>query len=170
VPEFEFPAKPATSQQPHVRVERNLAQSENGHGMKQLELSLQVRKTVDDFLWQRPILRRCTTRRSADENTAQLETVVAVLGRGLIRETRTVEHPIQEFAGTVTGKHPAGAVRTVSRRGEADNHQLRVRIAEAGDGTSPVHPVAKGAPLHAGYLFPVVDQPGTLAAGDDFLV
>jgi hypothetical protein len=58
----------------------------------------------------------------------------------------------------------------MSGGGEAENQQLRVRVAEAGDGLAPVVPVAVGEALFGGDGFAILDQARAFAAPDDLAV
>ena len=77
---------------------------------------------------------------------------------------------IHEVAGSVAGEATAGAIGSMSTRGEAENKDSGPWIAEAGNGASPVDLVLIGAPSGLPDAPAVVAQAGAALAGDDGLV
>jgi hypothetical protein len=65
----------------------------------------------------------------------------------------------EEVARAVAGEVAARPVRAVGGGGEAQDHHLGVRVAEAGDGTTPVGLARVGCPLNPGDLLAPLDEP-----------
>ena len=99
----------------------------------------------------------------------QLEPVVDVDALGLVCEPRPVHRSVQPVAAAVTGEHSSGSVGAVGRRGETDDHQLGLGIAEARDASTPVVPVGVGRSLLDRDLFSPVDQPRARSTLRDLL-
>jgi len=68
----------------------------------------------------------------------QGETVVERPAERLVGVARTVQGREEEVTGAVSREHPPRPVASVGCRGKPDNHEPRVRIAEAGQRTRPV--------------------------------
>jgi hypothetical protein len=77
---------------------------------------------------------------------------------------------VQEVAAAISGEHAPGAIRAVGCGGQADDQELSLRIAEAGDGAAPVRFVAVGAALGAGDFLAVANQARAFAALDNLSV
>ncbi len=73
----------------------------------------------------------------------------------------------QEIARPVAGEDSPGPVAAVRRRGEPDDEDPRLGIAEAGQRTTPVRLVREARDLLAGDSFAPLDETRTAAAGDD---
>ena len=81
----------------------------------------------------------------------EFQTVVGGDGAGFGGESEVVEDRVHEVAGAVAGEGTAGAVGAVRSGGEAEDQDAGARIAEAGDGSSPVGLVDKGAAAGLAY-------------------
>src|SRR5271168_218586 len=88
----------------------------------------------------------------------------------LVREPGFVEPRIEEVAGAISRENSSGTIAAVRCGRETQDQQLRLRIAEAGNGAPPVVFVAESAPFFPRCFFAVRHQTRTLAAGDDLLV
>src|SRR5580658_7673979 len=88
----------------------------------------------------------------------------------LIGEAGAMKRFVEKIARAVAREHPAGAVGAMGGGGQAENQQLRVRVAEAGDGLAPVVPVAVGEALFGGDRFAIFDEARAFAARDDLAV
>lgn len=66
------------------------------------------------------------------------QAVVAMFGDWPVCKAGAVERPKKPFAGPVAGENPACAVTTVSRRGETQNKEPPVCLAEGRNWSSPV--------------------------------
>ena len=81
-----------------------------------------------------------------------------------------MERAVDPVAGTVAGEDAARAVAAVGGGGEADHVELGVGITEAGDGASPVGPIAVGGAFLARDLLTPLDQARARAAGGNLAV
>src|SRR4051812_1338756 len=98
---------------------------------------------------------------------AQREPVGGVLRGGDVGEPRRVKRGHEEVARAVAGEDPSGPVGAVGGRGQADQQQAGVRIAEPGHWAAPVGVVAVGSLLLARDPLAVPPQPrAVLAVGD----
>ena len=102
------------------------------------DLSGQKRQAVRAFAGKGPIVRRRAANGCREVQVRVAKAVSSASGRRLIRETRRMERLHQEGGGAVPGEHSPGSVRAVGRRGEADDHQARIGVAETWDGPGPV--------------------------------
>jgi hypothetical protein len=139
---------------------------------EQVELLEQVRPAVVDLRRQRLVLRRSASHRRADREAAQLQAVVRVHRRRLIGEPGLEERAHQEAAGAhrvgaVAGEHASGAVGSVRRGRQADDHDARERIAETRYRSRPVLVVDVRAFAHAPHLFAIGHEPRTARAAHD---
>ncbi len=73
----------------------------------------------------------------------------------------------QEITRPVAGEDPPRAVAAVRRRGEPDDEDPRLGIAEAGQRTTPVRLVREARDLLASDSFAPLNEARTAAAGDD---
>ena len=89
---------------------------------------------------------------------------------GLVGKAGFKQGPIQPFAAAVAGKHSAGPVGAVRRRGQPNDQQPRLGIAEIRDRPAPVIAIKIGAPLFRGHLPAIVAEPGAPLAIDDLAV
>ena len=119
------------------------------------------------FFWGRLVLRRGAADGGGDPGSAEAEAVFAVARDGSVREAGAVERGEEEVARAVAGEKAARPVRAVGSGGEAQDHQLGVRVAEAGDGTPPVGLARVGGPLISGDLLAPLDEPRATPARDD---
>ena len=92
-----------------------------------------------------------------DVTIDELQAIVAMSGRRLVRETEIVERSIKPIAGPVAGEDSSCPISTMSRRSEADDKKPRVNPAKAGDGASPVFPIPKPSNFVACDSFAVFD-------------
>jgi hypothetical protein len=80
-----------------------------------------------------------------------------------------VERRPQEVARRVAGEDSPGPIPTVRRRGEANEQDARLRIAEPGERPTPVGLVTETGDLLAGDPLAPLDEARTAPAGDDLL-
>src|SRR5215475_12484351 len=80
-----------------------------------------------------------------------------------------MESRIEEVPRAIAREHAPGAVRAVSPRREAHDHEARLRIAEAGNRAPPVLPVAVHRALLAGDALAPRDEARARAAPDDLV-
>src|SRR5580658_3598498 len=88
----------------------------------------------------------------------------------LIGEAGAMKRFVEKIARAVAREHPAGAVGAMGGGGQAENQQLCVRVAEAGDGLAPVVPVAVGESLFGRDRFAIFNEARAFAAGDDLAI
>ena len=82
------------------------------------------------------------------------------------RTSRVCPSGCGPIRGAVAREHAPGAVRAMGRRREPDDHDPRVRVAEAGHRPSPVLLIAERRPLLVGDPLPPRHQPGAGPALD----
>jgi hypothetical protein len=58
----------------------------------------------------------------------------------------------------------------VGARGQADDQQASLRVAERGNRLAPIGAISIGAPFLSSYLFAESNQPRTFFAGDHLLL
>src|SRR3954468_15720942 len=87
--------------------------------------------------------------------------------RGLVREAREVERGEQPVARAVAGEDAAGPVAAVRCRREAEDVELRARVAEARDRPAPVGLGGEGGALLARDLLAPGHEPRAAAAARD---
>ena len=76
----------------------------------------------------------------------------------------------EEIAGAVAGEEASRPVGSVGRRGEAEDHDPRLRVPETGHGPAPVGLVAVGGPLLPGDPLTPPHEARAEPAGYDFLL
>lgn len=81
-----------------------------------------------------------------------------------------MERVKEEVTGPVAGEGAPGAIASMSRRSQADNKKLRLRIAKSGNRLAPIVVAEKSATLRASDRFAIAHETRTLAAEDDFVV
>jgi hypothetical protein len=160
--------RPARREHAQRRIPREGAEAQHEpHVFEQIELAHGERQAGVALLRGRLVRRRRAAHGGRDPGVAQREAVAGVQRRRLVGEAGTVQRGEEEVARAVAGEDPAGAVRAVGGRREAEDHHGRARIAEAGDRSAPVLLVAeRGALLARDELAPR-DEPRAAPAGDD---
>ena len=127
----------------------------------------EIRPAALQFAAARLVGRRGAARGRADVAVRKHEPVVARDGVRLAREAVAVQRRVQPGAARVAGEHPAGAVRAMRRRREADDEQPRPRVPEPGYGLPPVGPVLELALFVSRHPAAVSAQPRAARARDD---
>jgi len=153
-----------------VGVPGDFSEGQDGARLEDFQFAEEIVAAIRDFGGERLVGGRGTANGGGDVGVFQFEAVVAADGSGLIGEAGFVEGCEEKIAGTVAGEDAAGAVAAVSGGGEPENEELRVRIAETGDGSAPISPIAEGAAFFLGDFFAVDNEARALATGDDFLI
>ena len=125
---------------------------------------------VADFLWGGFVAGRGAADDGADPEFAELEAVVAGDGFGFGGEAELVEDGVHEVAGAIAGKRSTCPVGSVGARGEAENEDAGVGVAEAGNRFGPVFLIAVGLAAGLADGVAVVAQTRTASAGDDVFV
>jgi hypothetical protein len=78
-----------------------------------------------------------------------------------------MQRGVQPITTGVAGKDPSGSITAVSRRGQPDNQQLRIRVAESRNRAAPVFLSGKFPFPNSRNLAAVGPKPGTqLARGN----
>lgn len=137
---------------------------------QQFELAIEVWRAVGHFLWQRLVAGRRAAGCCRDVNVAQDQGVVAVFACRLVGQPRAVQRREKKIAAAITGEDAAGAIRPVRARGQADEPDACVLVAEAGHGFGPVCFVGVGAALGLPHLPAILPQPPATPAGFDLRV
>src|SRR5277367_2536104 len=87
-----------------IRVETDLPQGDyNPYVFESRNFAIEKSRALGQFLRQRLVVGRSAADRRGDVEIGQPEPVVAVVGGGLIGESRFVQHGIHELAGRVSG-------------------------------------------------------------------
>ena len=134
---------------------------------EEFELAHEIRAALVALGRRRLVRRRRATHRRGDVHVGESQTVVAPIGRRLVREPGAMERREQEVAGAIAGEDAPGAVPAVRGRSEPDDQHAGIRVAEPGDGPAPVVVGPKGRSLLARDRFPPGDEPRTGPALDD---
>ena len=140
---------------------------------KCVPLRLDERPAALELLGGRPVVWWRAPRRRDDVRTAQSQSIVRASRRRLRREAIGVQRAHQKVSRpsrTVAGEHAAGAIGAMRRRGEADEKDTRVRVAEAWYRSSPIRLIAKRGLLDCGNLPTVLAQARAALTRDDRLV
>ena len=153
-----------------VSVPGDFSEGQDGARLEDFQFAEEIGAAIRKFGGKRLVGGRGAADSGSDVGVFQLEAVVAADGSGLIGEAGFVKGGIEKIAGAIASEDAAGAIAAVSGGGEPQNKELRVRIAESGDGFAPVGPIAKGAALFLGNFFAVDDETQAFAAGDYFFV
>lgn len=155
-------------QHPSHGVVRELSErDDHAHTFEQLELSDEIRQAPVSLLGSRLVRRRRAPHGGRDIGVAQLQPVVAANRCLLVGVPGSVQRAEQPVAGTVTGEDPAGSVPAVCRRGQSDDQESSLRVAETGEGTTPVLLFTKRSALLARDAFTPVDESLARSALDD---
>ena len=110
--------------------------------------------------------RRLVGRRGAadggrDSHAVERQAVIGAAAHRAVREADLVHRPPQEVARGVAGEHAPGPVAAVRGRREADEQDLRARVAEARHRPAPVRLVAEARDLDPRLLLAPRDQART---------
>ena len=106
----------------------------------------------------------------SDVGVSKHQTVVPMRGSWLRSESSLVQHPIEKMAGTVAGKGPAGAIRSVCPWRQAEDQHASIRIAPTRNRLGPIFKIPICAALLNTYLSAVRNEARTARAGDNFLI
>src|ERR1700737_4663881 len=104
-----------------VGIPGDAAQRQNCSWFENADFALHVSATVQDFAWQRLVVRWGATGRGGDVTIDQLQTVIATHRGWLVRETSFVKCGEKKIAGAVAGEYAAGTISSVRRRSEPDD-------------------------------------------------
>ena len=149
---------------------RDVAQGEHRARAAANQVRLRDKANNCGFPWRRFIVRRSATRDRADVGVNESKTIFARDGCGLVRKSGAIKLFVKKIAGAIAGEHAPGAIRAVRRGSEADDQELRVRIAESRDRPAPILLIAIRAALGACDFFAVANQARTFAALNDLSV
>lgn len=117
------------------------------------EFSIEKWSTSVALGGKRLVARRRTAHRRRYERVGQHQAVVAGNRFGLVGQARSKHGPIEPVSRTVTGKHAAGAIRSMSSRSKSEHHDACLDVTEAADGFSPILVVPIRGPFRDGNLF-----------------
>ena len=152
-----------------IRVPRDFSQRQHRRRPQNLQFAPQIAAAIQNFARQRLVGRWRATHGGGNVNILQPQSILAILRSRLIRESRRVQRLVQKIAGAVARKYAPRAIRSMRRRSQPQDKQLRVRIAEARHTASPIFPLAVRPPLLPRHFFPVLHQPRAFPAGAYFL-
>ena len=153
-----------------VRVPGNFPQRQHNARSQNLQLALQVRPAVQNFLRQRLVGWRRASHCCRDVRIFQLQAITSVQGSRLIRKTGFVQRCVEKISAAISCEDSSRAIRSMRRGSQAQNKKLRLRIAESRHGLAPIVPVAKRASLHARDFFAILHKSRALSARDDLIV
>src|SRR5690242_3540363 len=116
------------------------------------------------------VVRRNASRGERDPYALQDESVVASRARRLIREARAMERGVEEVTRAIAGEDASRAIRAVRAGREAEDHELRFRIAEAAHRPTPIRVREVRASLLHRDGFAMRDQTRTRATRDELVI
>ena len=127
-------------------------------GSSSVELLARVGEAVVALLRQRLVRRRRAAHRGGDEGVVQPQAVVAPTRLGwLANPVRCIERE-QPVARAIAGEHPAGAVRAVRGRGEAEHVDRAPGSPKPGTGRPQYSSSRERRPLLARHLLAPLDE------------
>jgi len=110
---------------------RNQAEGQDDSVLRKLsELGLQETVTGANFFSGWFVFRWQAFYGIRDPAIAKLETIVSGNRLGDIGEPMLVQRPVKKNSGKITGKRPTRSIRPVHARGESDDQQFCLRVAE----------------------------------------
>src|SRR5271154_3264780 len=134
-----------------VSIKSDLAESDDDLDvLQEREFAVEPMGTVGEFFARGLVIWRSAAGAGGDVSIVKLEFVIAVGGGGLGGESGFVEDGIEERAGGVAGEHASCAVGAVSAGSEAEKKDTSARVAESGDGMSPIGLVEVGTAFDLG--------------------
>ncbi len=133
----------------------------------QAHLFVEPRGAVTLFFRGWLVGRRGAADNRGDPQVCKLHRVITGDGFGLGSKARFVQYRIEEVARAIAGERPSGAIGSVRARGQAQDEDASIGIAEGGHRLSPVIPLKISAAADAGYLLAVGAQPRAALAGND---
>ena len=134
---------------------------DHAHLVEDRDLAGQERGARVALLDRRLVGRRGAPDGGGDPHAGEGQAVVGSAARGPVGHPELVQGPPQEVARRVAGEDAAGPVRTVRRRGQANDQHRGVGVAEAGRRPAPVRLVAEAEDLLAGHLLAPGDEART---------
>jgi len=141
---------------------RDLAEHDDDSEIReQVELASEERAAARELRRRRPIARRCAPGGGRDVDIRQSKAIVARDRRGLVREAGGVERAVEPIAALVAREDASRPIAPVRRRREADHEKAGGRIAEPGNGSPPVRPIAEARDPFARDAFAVGHQTRT---------
>lgn len=130
------------------RIHRGPAQDDRDtHVREKPQFGLEIRLAARELGPAGPVLGRSASHRRGDVAVAQGETVVLRDRRGPVREPRAVERAEEPIPARVPREHAPRPVAAVGRGRESHDHEPTAWIAESGERSAPVRPVAERGPL-----------------------
>ena len=158
-------------QEGEIAVEGDLSEADDDSDTRQrLDFSGKMGAAVANLLGEGLVAGRGAANDGGDPGVAELQAIFAGDGAGFGGEAKLVEDGIHEVAGAVAGEGTAGAVGSVSARGEAQDENASAGIAKSGYGAGPVGLVDVGATFGFAYAAAVVAETGAAFTGDDGLM
>ncbi len=153
-----------------IAVEGDLSQTDNDPDAREgFYLPGEVSGAVTNLLRRGFIAGRGTSDNRGDPGMTKFETVVARGAGRLAGESQFVEDRVHEVARAVAGEGAACAIGSVGAWGQTEDEDASARVAEAGDGTSPIGLILVGAAFGLSYPAAILPETGTeLAANDGF--
>jgi hypothetical protein len=91
---------------------------------------LQVIVARSNFRGRRFVFRRHTLDRVGNAAIGKPQAIARMRRGWLVGETKPVQRSIQQQAGMIAGERSSGAIRPMHTRGEPNDQQTRMRIAE----------------------------------------
>ncbi len=114
-----------------------------------MQLAKEIRPAIQDLRRQQFVLRGSTSARGRDVTVVQLQPVVPGYGCLLIGKSKLVEGSVEPVTAPITGKHAARAVTAVCGRGQANQEELGLWVAETWKRLPPIVPLRESLRLLA---------------------
>lgn len=148
------------AQLPDEDVKRKLPEHDDGcESWEKFEFSSEVGKTAVTLINLGLVGGWRAANCSNNVRRPQLQSVVAVRTRRLIRKPRPVHRSKQPVPGSVARKNSAGAVRPVSGRRQSQYEDRGLRITKSRHSCTPVVPIDVRRPLFDSNLLTPRHQP-----------
>lgn len=126
-----------------VVVESDLAQrNDDPYSCERVQLLSNEGTARVKLFGERFVSRGSATDHGADVAVRQVQSVVPVSGRGLVRESKPMQRLIEPVSASIAGEHAAGPVAPMRGGGQAQHVQLRVSISKSWNWPTPVGPVS----------------------------
>ena len=150
--------------------EGEAAKDEDRFWVEGAEFGFEIGAAVCEFRSKRLVCGRGATNGDSDVCVEENQAVATAFRCGLVGKTGAMECVKQEVARAVAGEGASRAIAAVSRGSQADDEELRMRIAKSGNGLAPVVAFEESAAFGASDGLAITHQTRALPAGNDFLV
>ena len=150
--------------------ECNPAEADDHSGLCQLDLTLQIRLAIREFLRSRTVGWWSAARCCGEIQTFEPEAVITGGREWAVGVACTMESREEEVPGSIAGELSSCPIGTVGTRSQPYNQHACMGIPEARDGFAPILPIPVGTPLPGRHGLTPSYKPGALTAGGDLPV